>query len=71
MSETTYVVKGMTCGHCIRAVTTEVEQVSGVEAVRIDLAGATVTVTGTGFTDEQIKGAVVEAGYEFGGTAAA
>jgi copper chaperone CopZ len=36
--QSTYTVVGMTCGHCVEAVTTELRQVSGVKAVDIDLA---------------------------------
>ena len=38
MSTTTYTVTGMTCGHCVSAVTEEVTQVPGVTAVEVDLA---------------------------------
>ena len=34
-----YAVAGMACGHCVTAVTEEVEQVPGVTAVHVELAG--------------------------------
>ena len=34
-----YAVAGMACGHCVMAVTEEVEQVPGVTAVHVELAG--------------------------------
>ena len=60
---TTYDVTGMTCGHCAQAVTTEIEAVTGVTAVAVDLETGTVAVEGEGFTDEQVAAAVDEAGY--------
>ncbi|GAA1555156.1 heavy-metal-associated domain-containing protein [Dactylosporangium maewongense] len=65
MSTTTYAVKGMTCGHCVQAVSTEVGKVPGVTDVRVDLEAGAVTVTSDGPTDEQaVRAAVDEAGYE-------
>jgi copper chaperone CopZ len=60
----TYVVAGMTCDHCVNAVTDEVGKVAGVEAVDVDLASGRVVVSGVGFDDEQVRTAVDEAGYE-------
>jgi len=60
---TTYDVTGMTCGHCAQAVTSEVQTIQGVSAVRVDIETGTVTVEGDGFTDEQVAAAVDEAGY--------
>lgn len=59
-----YLVQGMTCEHCKLSVTEEVVEVDGVERVDVDLATGRITVTGTGFTDDAIKAAVDEAGYE-------
>lgn len=48
MSTTTYSVTGMTCEHCAKAVTEEIEDLAGVTAVSVDLvAGGTSTVTVT------------------------
>lgn len=60
----TYRVTGMTCEHCVRAVSDEISRVAGVASVRVDLPAGRVTVTGGGFTDAQIGAAVDEAGYE-------
>ena len=62
--EKTYTVIGMTCEHCVNAVSGELGQVSGVDAVAVDLPSGRVTVTGAGYTDEQVRAAVDEAGYE-------
>ena len=41
---TTFTVSGMTCGHCVAAVTEEVTKLVGVKRVDIDLASGAVTV---------------------------
>ena len=63
MTDKIYTVTGMTCEHCVNAVSSEVGRVAGVEKVDVDLASGHVTVTGDGFADEQIRDAVDEAGY--------
>lgn len=59
----TYLVDGMSCGHCVRAVTAEVTKVAGVDGVAVDLAARTVTVTGEPLDDAVIRAAIDEAGY--------
>lgn len=47
-STTSYLVTGMTCGHCASAVSSEISQLPGVTGVNVDLvAGGTSTVTVT------------------------
>ena len=64
----TLAVDGMTCDHCVRAVTDELSALPGVTDVQIDLvAGATSTVTVSStepLADEAVRGAVDEAGYQ-------
>ena len=65
MSETTFTVTGMTCDHCVRAVTSEVGQISGVTQVDADLAtGRVRVVSDQPLEDEAVRAAVLEAGYE-------
>ena len=64
MSEKSYTVVGMTCDHCVRSVREEVSEVDGVEAVDIDLASGRLRVRGDQVSDEAVRDAVVEAGYE-------
>jgi len=60
----TYRVSGMTCGHCVNAVTTEISEIPGVDAVKVDLDSGRVTVTSQApLTDEAVAAAVDEAGY--------
>lgn len=61
---TTYRVDGMTCTHCVSAVTTELSALSGVDEVVVDLGAGTVTVAGPSSPDEAaIAAGVQEAGY--------
>jgi copper chaperone CopZ len=61
----TYTVTGMTCGHCVQAVTGEISALPGVEGVQVDLASGAVTVTSEApLTDDAVRAAVDEAGYE-------
>jgi len=65
MSETiTYKVPDMHCGHCKAAVSEELEAVSGVEAVDVDLETKLVVVEGEGLDDTRLRAAIAEAGYE-------
>lgn len=56
-------VTGMTCGHCVRAVTDAVHSVDPGAAVEVDLKSNRVTVRdGTALAD-QIAGAIAAEGY--------
>ena len=64
MSTETYSVTGMTCDHCSRSVSAEVNAVPGVIAVDVDLATGRVTVTSDQpVSTDKIRDAVEEAGY--------
>jgi copper chaperone CopZ len=68
MSTATYTVVGMTCGHCVNAVTDEVSQVPGVTAVDVDLASGGLTIRSEVPVDgNAVRAAVEEAGYEVAG----
>jgi copper chaperone len=68
MTSTTYTVSGMTCGHCVQAVSTEVGKLAGVTDVEVDLATGAVTVTSDAPLErEAVAAAVDEAGYELVG----
>jgi copper chaperone len=60
----TYVVTGMTCGHCVQAVTEELTRLPGVREVRVDLTSGEVTVRSDGLVPlDEVRAAVDEAGY--------
>jgi copper chaperone len=65
MTTTTYQVNGMTCGHCVSAVTEELRKIDGVSDVEVDLASGNVVVSSdVPVADEAVRAAVDEAGYE-------
>jgi len=59
---TTFSVEGMSCGHCVAAVTRAVQQVDAAASVQVDLSKQTVAVTGGASTDA-VKAAIEQAGY--------
>ncbi len=60
----TYTVAGMTCGHCVEAVTGELVRLPGVRDVQVDLASGAVTVQSDGqLPIDEVRAAVDEAGY--------
>jgi copper ion binding protein len=64
MSTTSWTVTGMTCGHCVKAVTEEVSAIPGVSHVAVELDTGLVTVTAeTDPSAEAVAAAVDEAGY--------
>ena len=60
----THRVPGLSCGHCRAAVTAEIEKLTGVQTVDVDLERKTVTVTGAGLDDGALRAAINEAGYD-------
>lgn len=65
MSQTTYSVRGMSCAHCVTAVTQELEALNGVTAVVVDLPTGAVSVTSDHPLDRtDVASAITEAGYE-------
>mgnify|MGYP000417968930 CR=1 FL=1 len=71
MTTTAYRVQGMTCEHCVSAVTSELSALIGVIDVSIELnvgAVSAVHVTSSVALDEaEVRAAVDEAGYELVG----
>ena len=65
MTTSTYRVEGMTCQHCVGAVSGAIGAIPGVTEVRVDLDTAEVTVTSASpLDDADVAAAVDEAGYE-------
>lgn len=66
MTTQRYAVSGMTCGHCVGAVTSELKSIDGVSDVQVELvAGGTSTVTVTSaepLHESQVVAALDEAG---------
>jgi copper chaperone len=60
----TFTVTGMTCGHCVQAVTDEITSLDGVETVDVDLSSGAVTVVShQSLAQDAVAAAVDEAGY--------
>jgi copper chaperone len=57
-----YSVPGISCEHCVNAITGEVSSLDGVTKVDVDLEVKTVTVVGG--DDAAIVAAIDEAGYD-------
>jgi copper chaperone len=62
--EVTFSVPGMSCEHCVRAVSTELAQVEGVSSVAVDLETKLVVVQGAGLDDTSLRAAIEDAGYD-------
>ena len=67
----TFDVAGMTCGHCVSAVTEELTHLAGVRRVDIDLIAGGISkvyvVSSTPLGEAEVRVAVDEAGYELVG----
>ena len=59
-----YRVDGMSCEHCVVAVTGEVGDVAGVATVDVDLGTKLVRVSGSGIDGTAVIAAIDEAGYD-------
>ncbi len=66
MEKVTLRVEGMSCNHCKMAVENSLQSLAGVKKADVDLAAKTVTIAYVegDLTIEDLKGAIVEAGFE-------
>lgn len=55
-------VEGMSCGHCVNAVTKSVQAIDAAAKVDVDLAQQKVRIASSAKLDD-IKAAVIDAGY--------
>jgi copper chaperone len=63
LKQHTYNVSGMSCEHCVAAVSSELGELPGVAAVEVDLSSGAVIVHASKIDDEAVRDAVEEAGY--------
>ncbi|MHB1513298.1 MAG: CopZ family metallochaperone [Acidiferrobacter sp.] len=63
MTITTLHITGMTCGHCVAAVTAALKAVPGVESVQVNLERGEGVIKGSA-SAEQLVQAVGAEGYE-------
>lgn len=59
---TTFSVEGMSCGHCVAAVTRAVQQIDAAAQVQVDLSSQTVAVRSDAGMDA-LRQAIEQAGY--------
>jgi copper chaperone len=71
MNTTTYTVSGMTCGHCVGAVTKELSALPGVREVQVqlvpDAASSVAVISDEPLAVDAVREAIDEAGYELVG----
>ncbi|MGI8308821.1 heavy-metal-associated domain-containing protein [Saccharopolyspora sp. ASAGF58] len=68
MSSQTFVVSGMTCGHCAKSVTEELSELPGVSGVQVSVESGQVSVTSEQeLTRDAVAAAITEAGYTIAG----
>jgi len=56
-------ITGMTCDHCVNAITTAVKEVTGVADAQVNLDTKSAVVQGEGFDVQQILDVIEEEGY--------
>lgn len=69
MEKTTIKVEGMSCMHCVKAVTGAVNELPGINDVSVDLEAKTVTVQydAAQASIERIKAQIEDQGYDIVG----
>lgn len=63
-NEIIFNIEGMTCDHCVNAVTNAIKETPGVTAAKVSLDEKSATVSGDAIDVEAIVAAVAEEGYE-------
>ena len=59
-----YTVPGIHCAHCAASIREEVSEVAGVDNVEVDIDSKVVEVSGDELSDDALRAAIREAGYE-------
>ena len=59
-----YIVPGIHCAHCERALREELGAVAGVAEIEVDLEAKLVNVSGESLDEPTLRAAIAEAGYE-------
>jgi copper chaperone len=62
------IVEGMTCGHCVKAVTSAIQKLDGNARVVVDLPARSVRIDGA-VTPQQATQAIQDCGYNVTGSA--
>lgn len=64
MERTTLKINGMSCGHCVAAVRSELEKLDGVTVEAVQVGSATVSYDASRVGTNQLVDAVADAGYD-------
>ena len=56
-------ITGMTCVHCVNAITTAVKDIPGVTDAEVSLEGKSAVISGDSFDVQKILDAIEEEGY--------
>ncbi len=65
MSERQYQVPGISCEHCVRAITNELSEIDGVEVVSVSIPDKLVTIQqDAAVADEAVIAGISEAGFD-------
>ncbi len=57
-------ISGMSCGHCVAAVTSGLQTIDGVNVENVSVGSASVSFDPAVTDVDQIRGAIEDAGYE-------
>jgi len=61
--QTTLKIKGMSCGHCVKAVDHALRAVSGIKDVKVTVGEAVITTEGP-LDEAVVRNAIKEEGFE-------
>ena len=64
MERKTLKIDGMSCGHCVAAVRSELEKLDGVKVEAVQVGSATVSYDPSRVATNQLVDAVADAGYD-------
>jgi copper chaperone len=64
MTELRFLVAGISCRHCVTAITSEVAKARGVETVQVEPGTNWVVVCGYDLDVDEIRAAVMQAGHQ-------
>ena len=67
MERTTVTIEGMTCDHCVRAVTGALRGLDGVVVERVEIGSATLAYDPAVLSGERLTQAIEEEGYAVAG----
>ncbi|EYE87650.1 hypothetical protein Q428_12100 [Fervidicella metallireducens AeB] len=57
-------IEGMSCMHCVNHVKNALTDIAGVKSVEVDLKAKSAKVQLEGVSDDELKNAIEDAGYE-------